>query len=106
MFIENSCESLGSVYKGKKAGGPDFADAAVFAHLQPFWRDSFGYQGRRLPRHGEGHRTSAEIPFHSGITEDEADYVAEVFEGALGDRVRQSGIFEPRFTPLRTMRIM
>lgn len=31
VFIKDSCESLGSVYKGKKAGGPDFADAAVFA---------------------------------------------------------------------------
>lgn len=31
VFIEDSCESLGSVYNGKKAGGPDFADAAVFA---------------------------------------------------------------------------
>ena len=31
VFIEDSCESLGSEYKGKKAGGPDFAHAAVFA---------------------------------------------------------------------------
>lgn len=31
VFIEDSCESLGSEDKGKKAGGPDFAHAAVFA---------------------------------------------------------------------------
>lgn len=31
VFIEDSCEAIGSQYKGKKAGGPDFADAAVFA---------------------------------------------------------------------------
>lgn len=31
MFIEDSCESLGSVYKGTKAGGPDSATAAEFA---------------------------------------------------------------------------
>lgn len=31
VFIEDSCESLGSVYKGTKAGGPDSATAAEFA---------------------------------------------------------------------------
>jgi dTDP-4-amino-4,6-dideoxygalactose transaminase len=31
VFIEDSCEAIGSHYKGKPAGGPDFADAAVFA---------------------------------------------------------------------------
>ena len=31
VLIEDSCEAIGSVYKGKKAGCPDYADAAVFA---------------------------------------------------------------------------
>lgn len=31
VFIGDSCRSPGSVYEGKKAGGPDFAAAAVFA---------------------------------------------------------------------------
>jgi len=31
VFIEDSCDSLGSVYKGTKAGGPDSATAAEFA---------------------------------------------------------------------------
>lgn len=87
MFIEDSCESLGSVYKGKKAVGPDFADAAVFAHLQPFYREQFGYKEGDFPVTEKADRTSAEIPFHNGIAEDEGDYVAEVLEGALGERV-------------------
>lgn len=31
VVIEDSCESIGSEYKGVKAGSPQYADAAVFA---------------------------------------------------------------------------
>lgn len=49
--------------------------------------DRLGYKEGDFPVTEKAGRTSVEIPFHNRITEDEVDYVAEVLEGALGERV-------------------
>ncbi|MEA4882338.1 MAG: DegT/DnrJ/EryC1/StrS family aminotransferase [Clostridia bacterium] len=55
-------------------------------HLQPFYRDMFGYEGGEFPATEEAGRTSVAIPFHNSLSSDEIDYVADVLESALKDR--------------------
>ncbi len=55
-------------------------------HLQPFYREMFGYKEGDFPVTEELGRTSIAIPFYNNLTEDEIDYVASVIEKALGER--------------------
>lgn len=55
-------------------------------HLQPFYRERFGYSEGDFPVTEAAGRTSVAIPFHNRITEEEVEYVAGVLEGALGER--------------------
>lgn len=52
-------------------------------HLQPFYREAFGYTGGEYPVAERLGRTSVAIPFHARLTAKEAAYVAEAFEGAF-----------------------
>lgn len=54
-------------------------------HLQPFYRQQFGYQEGDFPVTEAAGRTSIAIPFHNNLTEDEVDYVATVLEQALSE---------------------
>ncbi|MGQ9780345.1 MAG: DegT/DnrJ/EryC1/StrS family aminotransferase [Bacillota bacterium] len=53
-------------------------------HLQPFYREEFGYRGGEYPVTEFLGRTSLAIPFHNNLTREEVEYVAEVLEGAVG----------------------
>jgi len=55
-------------------------------HLQPFYREMFGYQEGDFPVTEELGRTSIAIPFYNNLTEDEIDYVGQVIERALEER--------------------
>ncbi|MDD4336841.1 MAG: DegT/DnrJ/EryC1/StrS family aminotransferase [Firmicutes bacterium] len=55
-------------------------------HLQPFYREKFGYNEGDFPVTEELGRTSIAIPFYNNLTEDEIDYVASIIEKALGER--------------------
>ncbi|MBE3584480.1 MAG: DegT/DnrJ/EryC1/StrS family aminotransferase [Limnochordaceae bacterium] len=54
-------------------------------HLQPFYRQLFGYKEGDFPVTEAAGRTSIAIPFHNHLTEDEVDYVATVLEQALAE---------------------
>lgn len=55
-------------------------------HLQPFYRETFGYKQGDFPVTEELGRTSIAIPFYNKLTEHEIDYVATVIEKALRER--------------------
>lgn len=55
-------------------------------HLQPFYREAFGFKGGEFPVTERLGRTSIAIPFHTHLTEGEIDYVAATIEKALKDR--------------------
>lgn len=52
-------------------------------HLQPFYRQLFGYKEGGFPVTEAAGRTSIAIPFHNHLTEEEVEYVATVLERAL-----------------------
>lgn len=54
-------------------------------HLQPFYREMFGYKEGDYPVTELAGRTSIAIPFHNHITEEEVEYVAQVLETALSE---------------------
>ena len=58
-------------------------------HLQPYYRQQFGYKEGDYPVTEEAGRTSIAIPFHNRVSADEIDYVAEVLERALAERLRR-----------------
>jgi len=64
-------------------------------HLQPFYRDTFGFKKGDFPMTELAGRTSIAIPFHNHITCEEVDYVAETLERAL-DETRGSKRFMER----------
>ena len=64
-------------------------------HLQPFYRDTFGFNEGDFPVTELAGRTSIAIPFHNHITSDEVDYVAEALERAL-EETRSSRFFAER----------
>ncbi len=64
-------------------------------HLQPYYRDAFGFKEGNFPMTELAGRTSIAIPFHNHITSDEVDYVAEALERAL-EETRSSRFFAER----------
>jgi len=52
-------------------------------HLQPFYREMFGYKEGDFPVTELAGRTSIAIPFHNHLTREEVEYVAEVIEEGL-----------------------
>ncbi|HHY39217.1 MAG TPA: polysaccharide biosynthesis protein, partial [Clostridia bacterium] len=52
-------------------------------HLQPFYRELFGFKEGDFPITELAGRTSIAIPFHNNLTKEEVDCVAEVLEEAL-----------------------
>ena len=52
-------------------------------HLQPFYRQMFGFKEGDFPVTEFAGRTSIAIPFHNNLTREEVEYVAEVLEEAL-----------------------
>lgn len=52
-------------------------------HLQPFYRERFGFRGGEFPVTEKLGRTSIAIPFHNHLTQGEVDYVGTVIEQAL-----------------------
>ncbi|HAI86011.1 MAG TPA: polysaccharide biosynthesis protein [Firmicutes bacterium] len=65
-------------------------------HLQPFYRDTFGFKDGDFPVTELAGRTSIAIPFHNHITCEEVEYVAETLERAL-DEAQGSRFFAERF---------
>jgi perosamine synthetase len=51
-------------------------------HLQPFYRDMFGFKEGDFPITEKAGRTSIAIPFHNNLTPEEVEYVAQVLEEA------------------------
>ncbi|MBC7343370.1 MAG: DegT/DnrJ/EryC1/StrS family aminotransferase [Clostridia bacterium] len=54
-------------------------------HLQPFYRERFGFKEGDFPQAEAFGRTSIAIPFHNRLTEEEIDYVGDVLEQALAE---------------------
>jgi perosamine synthetase len=52
-------------------------------HLQPFYREMFGYKEGDYPVTELLGRTSIAIPFHGNLTPEEVEYVAQVLEEGL-----------------------
>lgn len=52
-------------------------------HLQPFYRQMFGFKEGDFPVTEFAGRTSIAIPFHGNLTKDEVEYVAQVLEEGL-----------------------
>lgn len=52
-------------------------------HLQPFYRDMFGFKEGDFPVTEKAGRTSIAIPFHNNLTREEVEYVAQVLEEGL-----------------------
>lgn len=52
-------------------------------HLQPFYREMFGFKEGDFPVTEKAGRTSIAIPFHNGLTQEEVEYVAQVLEEGL-----------------------
>lgn len=52
-------------------------------HLQPFYRQMFGFKEGDFPVTEFAGRTSIAIPFHNNIIREEVEYVAQVLEEAL-----------------------
>lgn len=55
-------------------------------HLQPFYREMFGFKEGDFPVTEAAGRTSIAIPFHNSLTANEVDRVVSVIEGALATR--------------------
>ncbi|MBP7892031.1 MAG: DegT/DnrJ/EryC1/StrS family aminotransferase [Firmicutes bacterium] len=64
-------------------------------HLQPYYRDAFGFKEGDFPVTELAGRTSIAIPFHNHLTCEEVDYVAGTLERAL-DETRSSKFFAER----------
>lgn len=58
-------------------------------HLQPFYRQQFGYREGTFPVTEALGRTSIAIPFHNRLTAGEIEYVAEVLDRALSRAGRE-----------------
>lgn len=52
-------------------------------HLQPFYREMFGFKEGDFPNTELAGRTSIAVPFHNNLTPEEIEYVAKVLEEAL-----------------------
>ena len=52
-------------------------------HLQPFYKDMFGFKEGDFPVTEKAGRTSIAIPFHNNLTREEVEYVAQVLEEAI-----------------------
>lgn len=52
-------------------------------HLQPFYRERFGYRGGELPVTEAAGRSGLALPFHGRMGPDEVDQVARALEAAL-----------------------
>jgi len=52
-------------------------------HLQPFYRQMFGFKEGDFPMTELAGRTSIAIPFHNNLTREEVEYVAQVLEEGL-----------------------
>ena len=52
-------------------------------HLQPFYRDMFGFKEGDFPITEKAGRTSIAVPFHNNLTPEEVEYVAQVLEEGL-----------------------
>ena len=52
-------------------------------HLQPFYRDMFGFKEGDFPVTEKAGRTSIAIPFHNNLMPEEVEYVAQVLEEGL-----------------------
>ena len=46
-------------------------------HLQPFYRDQFGYAEGDFPHTEAVGRSSLALPFHAGLTDDDLDFIAD-----------------------------
>jgi len=53
-------------------------------HLQPFYRERFGYQEGDLPVTERVARSTLALPFHGRLTEDEVAYVCQVLGEVIG----------------------
>lgn len=52
-------------------------------HLQPFYREMFGFKEGDFPVTEFAGRTSIAIPFHNNLTREEVEYVAQVLEEGI-----------------------
>lgn len=60
-------------------------------HLQPFYRQRFGYHEGAFPVTEAAGRTGIALPFFNRITEEEQEYVAETLRALLRDQTRKGG---------------
>jgi len=52
-------------------------------HLQPFYREKFGYRGEEFPVTEKIARSTLALPFHGRMKEDEVDYVCAAIQEAI-----------------------
>jgi len=52
-------------------------------HLQPFYRQRFGFREGILPVTEAAGRSCLALPFHGGLTPEEVDEVASILEEAI-----------------------
>lgn len=52
-------------------------------HLQPYYRERFGYRGGELPQTEAAGRSTIAIPFHNRLSAEEIEYVAGNLEAAM-----------------------
>ena len=55
-------------------------------HLQPFYREQFGFREGQFPVTERVARSTLALPFHGRLTEDEVSYVCQELEGVIGGR--------------------
>lgn len=60
-------------------------------HLQPFYRDSFGYRPGDFPITEKLGNISLALPFSSVMTEDQVDYVCSVLQKLLNRKLETAG---------------
>jgi perosamine synthetase len=53
-------------------------------HLQPYYRERFGYEEGMLPVAEDASRRSLALPFHPGLTAEEQEYVVDALRRAVG----------------------
>jgi perosamine synthetase len=60
-------------------------------HLQPLYRERFGYRGGEFPVAEAVARTTLALPFHGGLSEGQIGYVVDCLAEAIVRARRRSG---------------
>lgn len=61
-------------------------------HLQPFYREMFGYTEGDLPHTEAAGRSTLALPFHARLTSDDLDFIVERLEAAIAHSRRSEHV--------------